>query len=84
MFQLQINADAVARAMRLARECGAKVILNPAPACEIPDEMFALADYVTPNETETEFFTAFTVIKRRSPNGANAQRRRFTHAARKM
>ena len=57
VFQLQINADAVARAMRLARKCGAKVILNPAPACEIPDEMFALADYVTPNETETEFFT---------------------------
>lgn len=57
VFQLQINADAVARAMRLARECGAKVILNPAPACEIPDEMFALADYATPNETEAEFFT---------------------------
>ena len=35
----------------------AKVILNPAPACEIPDEMFALADYATPNETEAEFFT---------------------------
>ena len=33
------------------------MILNPAPACEIPDEMFTLADYVTPNETETEFFT---------------------------
>lgn len=57
VFQLQINADAVERAMRLARECGALVILNPAPACEIPDSMFALADYVTPNETETEFFT---------------------------
>ena len=57
LFQLQVNADAVARAMRLARDCGCTVILNPAPACEIPDEMFALADYVTPNETEAEFFT---------------------------
>lgn len=57
LFQLQVNADAVARAMKLARECGCTVILNPAPACEIPDEMFALADYVTPNETEAEFFT---------------------------
>lgn len=57
LFQLQVNADAVERAMRLAKECGAQVILNPAPACEIPDEMFALADYVTPNETEAEFFT---------------------------
>ena len=57
LFQLQVNADAVTRAMRLAKDCGCTVILNPAPACEIPDEMFALADYVTPNETEAEFFT---------------------------
>ena len=57
LFQLQINTDAVEAAMRLARECGCKVVLNPAPACEIPDRMFALADYVTPNETEAEFFT---------------------------
>ena len=57
LFQLQINADAVEAAMRLARACGCKVVLNPAPACAIPDRMFALADYVTPNETEAEFFT---------------------------
>ncbi len=57
LMQLQINADAVETAMRLARECGCTVVLNPAPACEIPDEMLALADYVTPNETECEFFT---------------------------
>ena len=57
LFQLQINTDAVEAAMRLARECGCKVVLNPAPACEIPDRMFSLADYVTPNETEAEFFT---------------------------
>jgi len=57
LFQLQVNRDAVEYAMRLARECGCKVVLNPAPACEVADEMLALADYVTPNETETEFFT---------------------------
>lgn len=57
LFQLQVNPDAVARAMRLAHDCGCAVILNPAPACEVPEELFALADYVTPNETEAEFFT---------------------------
>ena len=57
LFQLQVNASAVARAMKLAGDCGCTVILNPAPACAIPDEIFALADYVTPNETEAEFFT---------------------------
>jgi len=60
LFQLQINADAVEHAMRVAKECGCKVVLNPAPACEIPDSMFALADYVTPNETEAEFFTGIS------------------------
>lgn len=57
VFQLQINTDAVELAMGLARECGCKVVLNPAPACEVPDSLLALADYVTPNETEAEFFT---------------------------
>lgn len=57
LFQLQINADAVEAAMALARECGCTVVLNPAPACEIPNSMLAVADYVTPNETECEFFT---------------------------
>ena len=57
LFQLQVNRDAVEYAMKLARECGCKVVLNPAPACEVPDELLAQADYVTPNETETEFFT---------------------------
>lgn len=57
LFQLQINADAVEAAMALAHDCGCTVVLNPAPACEIPDSMLALADYVTPNETECEFFT---------------------------
>lgn len=57
LFQLQVNADAVARAMALARRCGAKVILNPAPACPVEAGFFALADYITPNETEAEFFS---------------------------
>ena len=57
LFQLQVNTDAVHHAMRLARACGTKIVLNPAPACAVEDELFALADYVTPNETEAEFFT---------------------------
>lgn len=57
LFQLQINSDAVARAMRLARDCACRVILNPAPACALSENLFALADIVTPNETEAEYFT---------------------------
>jgi len=57
LFQLQVNIDAIVRAMRTAKECGATIVLNPAPACDVPEEMFALADWVTPNETEAELFS---------------------------
>lgn len=32
-------------------------ILNPAPAQELPEELLARVDYLTPNETETEILT---------------------------
>lgn len=58
LFQLQINSDAVARAMRLARDCACRVILNPAPAWRAFRKPGSrLADIVTPNETEAEYFT---------------------------
>ena len=52
--QLEINLDMVAYALRSAKELGVKTILNPAPAAELPAATLALADYLTPNETELE------------------------------
>lgn len=37
-------------------------ILNTAPAESVPDDIFALCDYVTPNETEVEAYTGVTVV----------------------
>jgi ribokinase len=34
-----------------------RLILNPAPAKEIPDELIALADFIIPNETELTLLT---------------------------
>ena len=34
-----------------------RVILNPAPAKDIPDGLIALADFIIPNETELSLFT---------------------------
>jgi ribokinase len=53
LFQLESPLDAVAAALRLAREEGVQTILDPAPAQSLPDEMLALVDVLTPNETET-------------------------------
>jgi len=55
--QLQVNEDAIEAALTICRDAGVKTVLNPAPARKMPDSFFALADYMTPNETECEFFT---------------------------
>jgi ribokinase len=53
LAQLEVPADAVAEALRLARAAGAITLLNPAPAnVDAPEALLALADVLTPNETE--------------------------------
>jgi ribokinase len=54
VVQLEINHDMVAYALQVAKEKGITTILNPAPAAALPAEVVALADYITPNETELE------------------------------
>lgn len=56
LVQLQVNVEAVAAALAVARAAGVATVLNPAPAREVPEGLFALADYLTPNETEAEFY----------------------------
>ena len=54
--QLEANLEAEAHAMRIAREAGAMVILNPAPMrSDFDVAMLANVDILIPNETE---FTA--------------------------
>ena len=59
--QLEQPIDAAHRALEIAREAGVATILNPAPAASLPEAVFGLCDYVTPNETETEELTGLSV-----------------------
>jgi ribokinase len=52
LLQLETPIAAVTAAARTARSRGARVILDPAPAQELPSELFHLVDVLTPNETE--------------------------------
>ena len=52
LLQLETPMPAVVAAARLAKASGAEVILDPAPAAELPDELLQLVDWLTPNETE--------------------------------
>lgn len=52
LLQLEVPLEAVIAAARMARQRGVTVILDPAPARELPSEIYSLVDIVTPNETE--------------------------------
>jgi ribokinase len=57
LLQLEIPLETVHTAALVAKRAGARVILDPAPARRIPDELLACVDYVTPNETELAILT---------------------------
>ncbi|MEI7064623.1 ribokinase [Dickeya chrysanthemi] len=61
LMQLESPLETVIAAARLAHHSGTKVILNPAPACPLPDELLSLVDMITPNETEAQILTGVTV-----------------------
>ena len=52
VLQLEIPLEAVMTAARMAKKYGKCLIVNPAPAQIIPNELFELSDYFVPNETE--------------------------------
>lgn len=52
LLQLEIPMETVLLAARMAREAGAMVLLNPAPMQPLPDELWCLADILSPNQVE--------------------------------
>ena len=61
LLQLEIPVPAVLKAAKMAHEAGAMVVLNPAPACPLPDELFKYIDLFIPNETELSTFSGLPV-----------------------
>lgn len=57
LTQLEQPLDAAVEALRIAKNAGVRTILNPAPALDLEDEVLALCDFLTPNETEAEILT---------------------------
>lgn len=57
MVQLETAVPTVLEAAKLAKKHKKLFILNPAPAETLPDEIFPMVDYFTPNETEAFFYS---------------------------
>jgi ribokinase len=73
LLQMEIPTPTVLSAARRAKENGVRVILNPAPAKELADELIALADFIVPNETELCILTGMEV--KDFPSAAAASRK---------
>ncbi len=54
LLQLEIPMDAIKAALDIASTSGTTVILDPAPAQEIPDHWLSKIHYLTPNQTEAQ------------------------------
>lgn len=54
LMQLEIPIATVLQAATLATRHGKKVILNPAPARQLPDDLLSNLFIITPNESEAE------------------------------
>jgi len=61
MLQLEIPLETAFRAATVGHELGMTVILDPAPAAILPDEIWPCIDVVTPNESEATVLTGITV-----------------------
>ncbi|EIX1532739.1 ribokinase [Cronobacter sakazakii] len=62
LMQLESPVESVIAAARIAHENQTTVILNPAPARALSDDLLALVDIITPNETEAEKLTGVKVV----------------------
>jgi ribokinase len=61
LMQLEIPLDAVRAAAGIARDRGVNVILNPAPAQSLDDDLLSKISILTPNESEAEILTGMKV-----------------------
>ncbi len=66
LLQFEIPIDSVLHAARRYKTKGATVILNPAPARQIPEELLTLIDILIPNESELSLLTNMPVTDEKS------------------
>jgi ribokinase len=61
LMQLETPVETIRAAAKIAKINNRKVILNPAPAQKLSDELLSMLDVLTPNESEAEILTGIKV-----------------------
>ena len=72
LMQLETPVETILCAAQWAAAKGVPVILNPAPACALPDALFPCLALITPNETEAEMLTGVKVADEAGARAAAA------------
>jgi len=70
LMQLETPIDTIRAAVKIAQESDANIILNPAPAQPLDDNLLSNIDILTPNETEAELLTGIKVTDMESARKA--------------
>jgi len=71
LTQLETGMDSVLEGKRLAQRYGKPIVFNPAPCGPLPEGFLEGIDFVTPNETETEYYTGVAVTDEASACAAS-------------
>jgi ribokinase len=61
LTQLEINMDAIEKAVDVAHKKGVKTVLNPAPVQPVSDELLKKIDIIIPNEVEASILTGIKI-----------------------
>ena len=56
LCQLEIPMETISHTLNLCAEAGVPVMLDPAPAATLPEELWKKIGWFTPNETEAAFY----------------------------
>jgi ribokinase len=75
LMQLEVPLSTVHLAAQAAHSLGVPVILDPAPARDIPLELYPLVDIITPNQWEASQLVGFPVTGEKSADRASAELR---------
>lgn len=76
LVQLETPLEGVEAAVAIAHQLGKRVILNPAPAAKLSEELLQQVTILTPNETEAEILSGIRVTDRTSAERAGMELQR--------
>lgn len=66
LVQLEIPLETVEYVANIAANAKIKLVLNPAPACQLSDELLGRINIITPNQKEAEMLTAIKITDKKS------------------